>query len=123
MKRLFSLLMVLMLAAALSLPVWADDNNNSDSDSGNNNNNSTVVTSTEGVYVTGYTVTTPAGGEITTLNVGDKVNISGFMVEVGAEGRSKLVRTQLFFQRCSCQRVLFYHHLDGPDGDALVLQG
>ena len=75
MKRLFSLLMVLMLAAALSLPVWADDNNNSDSDSGNNNNNSTVVTSTEGVYVTGYTVTTPAGGEITTLNVGDKVNI------------------------------------------------
>lgn len=75
LKRLFSLLMVLMLAAALSLPVWADDNNNSDSDSGNNNNNSTVVTSTEGVYVTGYTVTTPAGGEITTLNVGDKVNI------------------------------------------------
>ena len=75
MKRLFSLLMVLMLAAALSLPVWADDNNNSDSDSGNNNNNSTVVTSTEGVYVTGYTVTTPAGGEITTLGVGDKVNI------------------------------------------------
>lgn len=75
LKRLFSLLMVLMLAVALSLPVWADDNNNSDSDSGNNNNNSTVVTSTEGVYVTGYTVTTPAGGEITTLNVGDKVNI------------------------------------------------
>ena len=75
MKRLFSLLMVLMLAAALSLPVWADDNNNSDSDSGNNSNNSTVVTSTEGVYVTGYTVTTSAGGEITTLNVGDKVNI------------------------------------------------
>ena len=75
MKRLFSLLMVLMLAVALSLPVWADDNNNSDSDSGNNNNNYTVVTSTEGVYVTGYTVTTPAGGEITTLNVGDKVNI------------------------------------------------
>lgn len=75
MKRLFSLLMVLMLAAALSLPVWADDNNNSDSDSGNNSNNSTVVTSNEGVYVTGYTVTTPAGGEITTLNVGDKVNI------------------------------------------------
>ena len=74
MKRLFSLLMVLMLAAALSLPVWADDNN-PDSDPGNDNNNSTVVTSTEGVYVTGYTVTTPAGGEITTLNVGDQVNI------------------------------------------------
>ena len=74
MKRLFSLLMVLMLAAALSLPVWAD-NDNPDSDPGNNNNNSTVVTSTEGVYVTGYTVTTPAGGEITTLNVGDQVNI------------------------------------------------
>ena len=34
MKRLFSLLMVLTLAAALCLPVWADDSN---PDSGINN--------------------------------------------------------------------------------------
>lgn len=75
MKRLFSLLMVLSLAAALSLPVWADDNT---PDSGSNNNSTSsdiISTTTDGVYVTGYTVTTPAGGEITTLDVGDTVNI------------------------------------------------
>ena len=74
MKRLFSLLMVLTLAAALCLPVWADDSN-PDSGINNGGDTSTVTTDNQGVYVTGYTVTTPAGGEITTLNVGDQVNI------------------------------------------------
>ena len=74
MKRLFSLLMVLTLAAALCLPVWADDSN-PDSGINNGGDTSTVATDNQGVYVTGYTVTTPAGGEITTLNVGDQVNI------------------------------------------------
>ena len=74
MKRLFSLLMVLTLAAALCLSVWADDSN-PDSGINNGGNTSTVTTDNQGVYVTGYTVTTPAGGEITTLNVGDQVNI------------------------------------------------
>ena len=68
MKRLFSLLMVLMLAAVLSLSVFATgDDTTGGSD--------VVPTTSDGVYVTGYTVTTPAGGEITTLNVGDQVNI------------------------------------------------
>ena len=74
MKRLFSLLMVLTLAAALCLPVWADDSN-PDPGINNGGDTSTVTTDNQGVYVTGYTVTTPAGGEITTLNVGDQVNI------------------------------------------------
>ena len=74
MKRLFSLLMVLTLAAALCLSVWADDSN-PDSGINNGGDTSTVTTDNQGVYVTGYTVTTPAGGEITTLNVGDQVNI------------------------------------------------
>ena len=76
MKRLFSLLMVLMLAAALSLPVWADDDNPDATPTPSPTpNTSTSITESDGVYVTGYTVTTPAGGEITTLGVGDKVNI------------------------------------------------
>ena len=76
MKRLFSLLMVLMLAAALSLPVWADDDSPDATPTPSPTpNTSTSITESDGVYVTGYTVTTPAGGEITTLNVGDKVNI------------------------------------------------
>ena len=74
MKRLFSLLMVLTRAAALCLPVWADDSN-PDSGINNGGDTSTVTTDNQGVYVTSYTVTTPAGGEITTLNVGDQVNI------------------------------------------------
>lgn len=76
MKRLFSLFMVLMLAAALSLPVWADDDNPDVTPTPSPTpNTSTSITESDGVYVTGYTVTTPAGGEITTLGVGDKVNI------------------------------------------------
>ena len=66
--------MVLTLAVALCLPVWADDSN-PDSGINNGGDTSTVTTDNQGVYVTGYTVTTPAGGEITTLNVGDQVNI------------------------------------------------
>ena len=76
MKRLFSLLMVLMLAAALSLPVCADDDSPDATPTPSPTpNTSTSITESDGVYVTGYTVTTPAGGEITTLGVGDKVNI------------------------------------------------
>ena len=68
MKRLFSLLMVLMMVTVLSLSVFATgDDTTGGSD--------VVPTTSDGVYVTGYTVTTPAGGEITTLNVGDQVNI------------------------------------------------
>ena len=80
MKRLFSLFAALTLAAALCVPVWAEgDNSNSSSDASGSSNNNTISTTTttdsQSVYVTGYTVTTPAGGEITTLDVGDTVNI------------------------------------------------
>ena len=44
MKRLFSLLMVLTLAAALCLPVWADDSN---PDSGINNGGDTSTVTTD----------------------------------------------------------------------------
>lgn len=50
--------MVLTLAAALCLPVWADDSN-PDSGINNGGDTSTVTTDNQGVYVTGYTVTTP----------------------------------------------------------------
>ena len=43
MKRLFSLLMVLTLAVALCLPVWADDSN---PDSGINNGGDTSTVTT-----------------------------------------------------------------------------
>lgn len=76
MKRLFSLLMVLSLAATLSLPVWAEDNTVQPTPTPTSTpNTSTTTTDSDGVYVTGYTVTTPAGGEIATLDVGDTVNI------------------------------------------------
>ncbi len=76
MKRLFSLLMVLSLAAALSMPVWAEDDATQPTPAPTSApNTSTTTTESDGVYVTGYTVTTPAGGEITTLDVGDQVNI------------------------------------------------
>lgn len=51
MKRLFSLLMVLTLAAALCLSVWADDSN-PDSGINNGGDTSTVTTDNQGVYVT-----------------------------------------------------------------------
>ena len=73
MKRLFSLLLALTLAAALSMPVLADDNTATPVPT--EAPSTATTTDSEGVYVTGYTVTTPAGGEITTLDVGDAVNI------------------------------------------------
>ena len=73
-KRLFSLLMVLTLAAALCLPVWADDSN-PDSGINNGGDTSTVTTDNQGVYVTSYTVTTPQAARSPRINVGDQVNI------------------------------------------------
>ena len=83
MKRLFSLLMVLTLAAALCLSVWADDSN-PDSGINNGGNTSTVTTDNQGVYVTGYTVTTPAGGEITTIDRDSRFNLILRVADYGA---------------------------------------
>ncbi|WP_455502193.1 hypothetical protein [Gemmiger sp.] len=77
MKRLFSLLTVLALAAALGAPVMADDTAAPTPAPTSTPAPTAVVdtTNSENVYVSAYTVTDAAGGEITTIDVGDTVNI------------------------------------------------
>lgn len=65
MKRLFSLFTALVLAVALCAPAMADDQDNS---------NPTPANS-EDAYVSAYTVTDAAGGEINKVEVGDRINI------------------------------------------------
>ena len=81
MKRIFSLIALLALVSALALPVVADDTATDTpivdtpvTTPAPTPDNSTPQTS-DGVYVVGYTVTDIAGGEITTVEVGDHVNI------------------------------------------------
>lgn len=81
-KRLFSLFAALTLAAALCVPALAEDSASDGSD-GSGGADSGVTdpvpdpapTNTDGVYVVAYTVTDVAGGEVTTVDVGDHVNI------------------------------------------------
>lgn len=77
LKRLFSLLAALTLAAALSAPVLAEGESTPAPDSGASDSvpDTTPTTNTDGVYVVGYTVTDIAGGEVTTVDVGDHVNV------------------------------------------------
>lgn len=76
LKRLFSLLAALTLAAALSAPVLAEDPTPApDSGASDSVPDTTPTTNTDGVYVVGYTVTDIAGGEVTTVDVGDHVNV------------------------------------------------
>ena len=65
MKRLFSLFTALVLAVALCAPAMADDQDNSNP----------TPASSEGAYVSAYTVTDAAGGEINKIEVGDRINI------------------------------------------------
>ena len=65
MKRLFSLFTALVLAVALCAPAMADDQDNS---------NPTPASSKD-AYVSAYTVTDAAGGEINKIEVGDRINI------------------------------------------------
>lgn len=79
MKRILSLIALLALVATLGMPVLAEESSSGSSSSGttqtpDTNTNATPATS-DGVYVVGYTVTDIAGGEITTVDVGDHVNI------------------------------------------------
>ena len=75
MKRLFSLLTAFALAAALCAPVMADDTPNSSSNSSDSSsylpsstgNTSIDYSNSSGVYVSAYTVTDTAGGEISTI--------------------------------------------------------
>lgn len=65
MKRLFSLFTALVLAVALCAPAMADDQDNSNP----------TPASSEDAYVSAYTVTDAAGGEVNKVEVGDRINI------------------------------------------------
>ena len=76
MKRLFSLLTAFSLAAALCAPVMADDVTTPDVTAPTPTPTAAIdTTSSDGVYVSAYSVTDTAGGEVTTVQVGDKINI------------------------------------------------
>lgn len=76
MKRLFSLLTAFVLAAALCAPVMADDVTTPDVTAPTPTPTAAIdTTSSDGVYVSAYSVTDTAGGEVTTVQVGDKINI------------------------------------------------
>lgn len=77
MKRLFSLLTVLALAAALCAPVLADDAVISDTVTDPTPTPTAAIdtTNADGVYVSAYTITDTAGGEVATVEVGDRINI------------------------------------------------
>ena len=64
MKRLFSLFTALVLAVALCAPAMADDQDNS----------TPTPASSEDAYVSAYTVTDAAGGEINKIEVGDRIS-------------------------------------------------
>ena len=72
LKRLASILAILALLTTLALPAFAEDGAAAPTPAPDT---SAPTTSTDGVYVVGYTVTDIAGGEITTVDVGDHVNI------------------------------------------------
>ena len=65
MKRLFSLFTALVLAVALCAPAMAYDQDNSNP----------TPASSEDAYVSAYTVTDAAGGEVNKIEVGDRINI------------------------------------------------
>ena len=73
MKRLFTLLTALMLAMALCAPVLADDA--AVTDPTPTPTASIDTSNSDGVYVSAYTVTNAAGGEVTTVEVGDRINL------------------------------------------------
>lgn len=85
MKRIATALLSCLLALSLAAPVYAEDDTISSSTPGTaSSDSSTASVSTAptsdiiqngDVYVTGYTVTTPAGGEVATVNWNDRVNI------------------------------------------------
>ena len=75
MKRLFSLLTAFVLAAAVCAPVLADDTTNPPPDPTPAPTATIDTTNSDGVYVSAYTVTDTAGGEISTIEVGDRINI------------------------------------------------
>ncbi len=75
MKRLFSLLAALALMTALAAPVMADDTDIVEPTPTPVPTASIDTSNSADVYVSAYTVTNTAGGEVTSVQVGDKINI------------------------------------------------
>ena len=121
LKRIFSLLAVLALAAAMTAPVLAEDAvSGGDGSSGGGSSGGVTdpaPANTDGVYVVGYTVTDIAGGEITTVDVGDHVNVvlqvvdhSSARYNVKAEEISARINSSVFqytawARSASCSRA------------------
>ena len=54
--------------------------------------------------------------------IGNDINVAGFMIEIRTKRGAKFMRAQMLFQGSGGHRVFFYHHLNSPNGDALVLK-
>ena len=134
MKRLFSLLTAFALAAALCTPVLADDTPNSSSNSSDSSsylpsstgNTSIDYSNSSGVYVSAYTVTDTAGGEISTIEVGDKINIVLKVVDhasarycVKPEEISARINSAVFTYTGSGEIGQLYDNNDDPQPDRL----
>ena len=100
MKRLFSLLTAFALAAALCAPVMADDVTTPDVTAPTPTPTAAIdTTSSDGVYVSAYSVTDTAGGEVTTVQVGDKINIVLKVVDHASPGARQAAAAR-WFQSC-----------------------
>ena len=133
MKRILSLIALLALVAALGMPVLAEDAASDSTGTGttqtpdtNNNNNTTTPATSDGVYVVGYTVTDIAGGEITTVDVGDHVNIvlqvvdhSSARYAVKAEEISARINSSVFQYTGIGEIGQLFQSNDDPNTDRL----
>ena len=138
MKRLFTLLTALMLATALCAPVLAEDaaSSSSSSSTSSDSSNSYLPSSTgstsidysgsSGVYVSAYTVTNAAGGEVTTVEVGDKINLVLKVVDhasarycVKPEDISARINSAVFTYTGNGEIGQLYDNNDDPQPDRL----
>ena len=126
MKRLFSLLTVLALAAALCTPVMADDIDSGITDPTPTPTASIDTTNSDGVYVSAYTVTNTAGGEVTSVQVGDKINIVLKVVDhasarycVKAEEISARINSAVFTYTGTGEIGQLFEGNDDPDTNRL----
>ena len=131
MKRILSLIALLALVAALGMPVLAEDAASDSTGTGttqtpDTNNNTTTPATSDGVYVVGYTVTDIAGGEITTVDVGDHVNIvlqvvdhSSARYAVKAEEISARINSSVFQYTGIGEIGQLFQSNDDPNTDRL----
>ena len=138
LKRLFTLLTALMLATALCAPVLAEDaaSSSSSSSTSSDSSNSYLPSSTgstsidysgsSGVYVSAYTVTNAAGGEVTTVEVGDKINLVLKVVDhasarycVKPEDISARINSAVFTYTGNGEIGQLYDNNDDPQPDRL----